>query len=389
MKDLLIGVIGSGGRGAIAACAHKPGAGSRIVACCDLDEKTLAANRETYGPDILATRDYCEILKSDVEAVFVTTPDFLHEKMAIEALRAGKAVYLEKPLALTTPSCDRVLRAAMESGSKLYLGHNMRHMPFVGKMKALIESGAIGEVKTAWCRHFVGNGGDYYFKDWHAQRQYSNGLLLQKAAHDIDILHWLCGGYSRRVNAMGDLMVYGDVGARAARSDAPVKPDFDRHEGFHWPPATQEKLNATIDIEDVSMMQMQLDNGVLAAYQQCHFTPDYWRSYTLIGDAGRLENFGNGEDGTHIKVWNKRKWGWAAPDEVHMIDGSDAQHGGADPLIVAEWVRFVRAGGATQTSPLAARESVAAGCAATASLRDGGVPVEVEPIADDLRAYFG
>ena len=117
-------------------------------------KKTLASNREKYGADILTTRDYCELLKSDIEAVFVTTPDFLHEEMAVAALQAGKAVYLEKPLALTTDSCDRVLRAAMESGAKLYLGHNMRHMPFVGKMKSLIAGGAIGQVKTAWCRHF-------------------------------------------------------------------------------------------------------------------------------------------------------------------------------------------------------------------------------------------
>ena len=131
---------------------------------------------------------------------------------------------------------------------------------------------------------FVGNGGDYYFKDWHAERQYSNGLLLQKAAHDIDILHWLCGGYSRRVNAMGALMVYGDVGARAELRDAPVKPDFDRHEGFHWPPGAQQKLNATIDIEDVSMMQMQLDNGVSGGVSAVPFHArllaqlyNYWR----------------------------------------------------------------------------------------------------------------
>lgn len=135
-------------------------------------------------------------------------------------------------------------------------------------------------------------------------------------------------------------------------------------------------------------MRMQLDNGVLASYQQCHFTPDYWRSYTLIGTKGRMENFGNGEDGTCIKVWNERKWGYSAPDEVHMIGNSAGAHGGADPLIVAEFVRFAREGGPTQTSPLGARQSVAAGCAATHSLRNGGIPVDVAPIAPDLASYF-
>ncbi len=69
----------------------------------------------------------------------------------------------------------------------------------------------IGEVKAAWCRHFVGWGGDFYFKDWHADRRNTTGLLLQKGAHDIDVLHWLCGGFTRRVNALGGLTVYGEI----------------------------------------------------------------------------------------------------------------------------------------------------------------------------------
>jgi predicted dehydrogenase len=389
MQNLKIGVIGSGGRGVIAAHAHNLGEGSRVVACCDINPATLEQNKETYGSGVFVTHDYQELLRQDLDAVFVTVPDFLHEEVVIATLRAGKATYLEKPLAISTEACDRVLRAALESKSRLYLGHNMRHMPFVRKMKDLIDAGAIGQVKTAWCRHFVGNGGDYYFKDWHAERKYSNGLLLQKGAHDIDVLHWLCGGYTQRVNAFGALMVYGNVPNRAPVKATPTKPDFDIHEGFHWPPATQTRLNAKIDVEDVSMMQMQLDNGVLASYQQCHFTPDYWRSYTIIGDEGRLENFGNGEDGTCIKVWSQRKWGYNAPDEVHMIGNTEGEHGGADPLIVAEFVRFAREGGPTQTSPLAARHSVAAGYAATYSLRNGGAAVDVAPIATDLADYFG
>ena len=71
-----------------------------------------------------------------------------------------------------------------------------------------------------------------------------------------------------------------------------------------------------------------------------------------------------------------------------MIGSGAGEHGGADPLIVAEFVRFAREGGSTQTSPLAARQSVAAGCAATYSLRHGGVPVDVEPVAPEIAAYF-
>ncbi len=62
-------------------------------------------------------------------------------------------------------------------------------MDVVRTLRRVIQEGRIGEVKAViWCRHFVGNGGDYYFKDWHADRSRTTGLLLQKAAHDIDVM---------------------------------------------------------------------------------------------------------------------------------------------------------------------------------------------------------
>ena len=94
---------------------------------------------------------------------------------------------------------------AYETGARLYVGHNMRHMPVVQTMRQLIQDGAIGDVKAIWCRHFVGHGGDFYFKDWHADRSRTTGLLLQKGAHDIDVIHWLAGASTREVTAMGEL----------------------------------------------------------------------------------------------------------------------------------------------------------------------------------------
>jgi predicted dehydrogenase len=384
LDDLKIGVIGTGGRGGVARHAHKIGEGSRVVACCDKVEAALEKGRENYGADVFTTADYHELLAQDLDAVFVTTPDFLHEEHALAALDAGVAVYLEKPMAITIDGCDRILKRAQEKKLRLYLGHNMRHMAFVLKMKALIDTGAIGEVKTAWCRHFVGHGGDFYFKDWHADRRMSRGLLLQKAAHDIDALHWLCGSYTKRVNAFGKLAVYGEITDRHGDEEpgnASINCD-------HWPPLSQKQLNPIVDVEDLSMLQMEMGNGVLASYQQCHFSPDYWRSYTVIGTEGRIENFGNGEDGTYITLWNRRT-GWNPDgDETFQMDEETGSHGGADPKIVAEFVRFVREGGAINTSPVAARYSVATGCRATDSLRSGGVPLEVPALDEDVAAYF-
>jgi predicted dehydrogenase len=389
-SELQIGIIGSGGRGdLLGTLAHRPGRGSRIVACCDVSPATLARNRQNYGEGIFTTSDYRELLTRQLDAVIIATPDFLHEDLAVAVLERGLALYLEKPMALTIAGCDRILRAAAKTRAQLYVGHNMRHMPFVRKMKALVDGGAIGEVKACWVRHFVGHGGDFYFRDWHAERRYTTGLLLQKAAHDLDIIHWLCGGYSRKVNALGALTLYGDLPGRkpASRGPCRIRPGEMKLKDF--PPTRMRGLNHRIDVEDLSSVQMQLDNGVLATYAQCLYTPDYWRNYMVIGSEGRMENFGNGEPGTHVRVWNRRKQGYdERGDATYRIPVSRGTHGGADPLIIAEFLRFARDGGKNDTSPLAARESVATGCVATESLRAGGELRMVPRVSAGLAQYY-
>ncbi|MGW2161172.1 Gfo/Idh/MocA family protein [Nonomuraea sp. NPDC001699] len=384
MEDLRIGVIGLGLRTSLALAAHRPGEGSVVAALCDSDPAVLKTKSERFEAEFL-TGEYRELLdRTDLDAIIVNTPDDTHERIAIDALQAGKAVYLEKPMAITVEGCDNILRVARETGTRLYVGHNMRHMGVVRLMRDIIGKGVIGEPKTVWVRHFVSYGGDYYFKDWHADRTRTTGLLLQKAAHDLDVIHWLAGGYTTRVNALGDLMVYGDLPRR--------EPGTPRPEGwlrdFDWPPTERRDLHHVVDVEDVSVMNMRLDNGVIAAYQQCHFSPDYVRNYTVIGTEGRLENFGDGPGDT-VKVWNTGPTSYRDDcDIAYQVPAAKGTHGGADPQILAEFCRFVREGGATDTSPVAARMSVAAGYMATMSLRDGGMPYDVPPLDPELAAYF-
>jgi predicted dehydrogenase len=384
MTDLRFGVVGLGARSGIARHAHRPGEGSQIVAVCDPSGTQQQAALDSY-PEAKAYGDHKELLDLNLDGVFITTPDDLHEDPAIDFLQAGVAVFVEKPLAITTAGCDRVLQAAYDSGSRLYVGHNMRHMPVVQTMRELIRSGAIGEVKAIWCRHFVGHGGDFYFKDWHADRSRTTSLLLQKGAHDIDVMHWLADGYTTRANALGGLVLYGGIEDRQDRSGQRFA-DFVSED--NWPPLEQKGLAPVLDVEDLSMANLELDNGVFLTYQQCHFTPDYWRNYTVIGTAGRLENFGDGP-GDVVKVWNSRRSGYREDaDLVVEIPAAEGGHAGADPRLVAEFVNFVRDGGATVTSPVAARAAVAAGYAATTSLRSNGAPVDIPALDPALIEYF-
>jgi len=385
-NDLRIGIVGFGLRAGLWREAHKPGQGSVVTAVCDPAARALAdAHREL--PHATLTRDINELLATGVDAVLVLTPDDQHAAVAIPALEVGVAVFCDKPLATTLADMDAILETARRTGSLLYVGHNMRHMPVIKMMRSLIVEGAIGEVKAIWCRHFVGNGGDYYFKDWHADRRHTTSLLLQKGAHDIDIIHWLAGAPSVKVAAMGDLMIYGDITSRRDRSGERMRDWFSLS---NWPPTSLEGLNDIVDVEDISQVNMLLANGALASYQQCHFTPDYWRNYTVIGTEGRLENMGD-TTGSYIYLWNKRHNGAAPPDEKYLVTAptvSDAGHDGADALLIAEFLRFVREGGKTETSPIAARDSVAAGIVATESLRSGGGALPVPQLDADLIAYF-
>lgn len=383
--DLRIGVVGLGHRGELAKQVHRPGAGAAIVACADPSERAQARARQFFGPRVRVYPSHVEMLADDLDAVMVLTPDNLHRQPVLDFLEAGTTVFVEKPLAINTEDCDQMLQSAMINGSRLYVGHNLRHAATMRAMRDLVEQGTIGQVRTVWCRHFVGHGGDFYFKDWHADRRNTNSLLLQKGVHDIDVMHWLAGGFCRRVVALGDLMVYGANGDRRERTGELMQDWFDP---AGWPPRSLTGLNPVIDVEDISMMMGRLDNGVLISYQQCHFTPDYWRNFTVIGDEGRLENFGDLQ-GAVVKVWNRGRSEYREQaDQAVEVSSSEGTHGGADASLVAEFLRFVVSGGATDASPIAAREAVAAADAATRSLRQGGQPVHISPLESQVVMYF-
>ena len=378
-----VGVVGFGLRASLARAVVDSGLGE-VTTVLDPSERGRTDARRALGGDLPIAESLDALLASGVEAIMVLSPDDTHRDVAVAALRAGVPVFCEKPLATTIAHCDDVLRTAYETQTRLYVGHNMRHMPVVRQLREVITSGRIGTVRSVWCRHFVGHGGDFYFRDWHADRRHSTGLLLQKGAHDLDVIHWLAGGYTRRTSAMGRLAVYGSIGARREPGEARMT---DWYDPTGWPPTALTGLNPVVDVEDLSMMLMELDNGVLASYEQCHFTPDYWRSYTVLGDAGRVENFGDGPGG-RIAVWDRRQASWARPDDETDIAGTPEGHGGADVVMIAEFLRFVRTGEPTETSPIAAREAVAAGVSATESLRGDGSALPVPDLDPDLVAYF-
>lgn len=388
-KTLRLAIIGANGRGTLADSAHRPDDGVTIVAGCDLNEGLLDKFRERYrkrfNTEVHGYTDYREMLtREKPDGVFITSPDYLHEEQTLFAIGNGIPVYLEKPMAITIAGCDRILQLAAECNVKLMLGHNMRYMGFVLKMKELIDAGAIGTVKAVWCRHFIAYGGDAYFRDWHAERDKSTSLLLQKGAHDIDVIHFLAGSYTRQVSGMGGLTLYD----RLPRRDAEIpKEQIDvSFNAAHWPPEAMTGFNHKIEVEDLNMIQMRLGNGVFASYEQCHYAPDACRNYTVIGTRGRLENYG--EAGGTIELFDHRRNGFRMEgDATFRIPAPAGNHGGADPKIVQSFVDMLRDNIPPTSTPQAARYSVATGCLGAESIRRGGMPFDVPVLPEELEKH--
>ncbi len=380
MNKVRIGVIGVSGRGNIAQHWHKPGYRSEVVAGADPNPEFLEEFRKRMGERAFTTTDYRKLLeRDDVDAVAITSPDFTHEEYAIEAFRAGKHVFTEKPMAITTEGCDRMLSEWKKSGKKFMVGHNMRYMRIFRAMKDIADSGIIGEIKAAWVRHFVGAGGNFYYHDWHSRSDKSSGLLLHKGSHDIDMIHWITGSYTRKVSAFGGLDFYGGnypddlvcSECEEAETCTEAQPEA---------PARMQycAFRKEIDVEDNNVVIMQLENGIKASYLQCHFSPDYFRNYTFIGTEGRMENMDDSSK-IAVKTRNQTKKWKNYSDRIHEVKPAEGGHGGADPVICGDFLDMILKDTAPLATPEAGRMSVAAGYAATISIRNGGKVMEIPP----------
>ena len=118
-----------------------------LYALCDnATDDRVAKKQEQFGGTVTVT-DYRELVNDpNVDVAIITTPDNCHMEMTTAFLRAGKDVLLEKPMALTVPECEEMIRAQKESGRMLMVGQVCRYNPNFAKAKELVAQGAIGEL---------------------------------------------------------------------------------------------------------------------------------------------------------------------------------------------------------------------------------------------------
>ncbi len=219
----IVGCIGTGDRwkGGLADPIRKHG---DIVAVCDVDRKHAEEGREKAGGKADIYGDYRKLLdRDDIEVVSIVTPDHWHSKIAIEAMKAGKDIYCEKPLTLTIDEGKLICKVLKDTGRVFQVGTQQRtemHQRFLTAI-AMIRDGRIGKVKKVTCAiggaptggpfepmpvppelnwemwlgqaplvDYTKNRCHYEFRWWY---EYSGGKMTDWGAHHVDIASWAIG----------------------------------------------------------------------------------------------------------------------------------------------------------------------------------------------------
>jgi len=138
------------------------------------------------------------IADPEVDAVYVATPPSSHAEYAISAMRAGKPVYVEKPMAASYRECEEMNRVSLETGIPLLVAYYRRSLPYFLKIKEILDSGEIGTIISVIIRfHSPASpqDGDPQNRPWHLQPEIAGpgGYFYDMACHTLDILDFLLG----------------------------------------------------------------------------------------------------------------------------------------------------------------------------------------------------
>ena len=182
------GLVGYGAWGSYHARAIVRHA--RLVAVCAATEASRERARAELGPDVAIYARFEELVqRDDLDLVDVVVPNALHRDVAIAAIKAGKHVLLEKPMATTVTDCEAIAREARAQRRIVAIGHEQRHSPQWGKIKELIDEGVLGEPRTAaihlWRFPYrLGAGG------WRYDRERVGAWTLEEPVHYFDLIRW-------------------------------------------------------------------------------------------------------------------------------------------------------------------------------------------------------
>ncbi|RJT45415.1 Gfo/Idh/MocA family protein [Rahnella woolbedingensis] len=211
MKTLQVAVIGCGSIHTCHVAAIEQDPDSRLRAIAETDIAKGQALAQGYGCDFYA--DYHEMLRDPlIDVVHICLPHYLHMAAILAALAAGKHVFTEKPLALDAGEVKVIRQAADKAQGRVGICYQNRLNPSSQKIKALLESGQLGQMLSIKAVLTWSRGGTYYTESpWRGRFATEGGsLLINQAIHTLDLMQWFGGGI-RAVKGVVDSTFLGDV----------------------------------------------------------------------------------------------------------------------------------------------------------------------------------
>jgi inositol 2-dehydrogenase len=179
---------------------------ARLVAVMDVVSELANSVAEKYK--VKAYTDYDALLKDpEVDAVFITTPTNLHKEMIVKAAEAGKHVFTEKPITVTSSEAIEAIKAAEKAGVKLMVGYMRRFDDAYATAKKKIVEGSIGNPLV-----FINIARDPGAPPgWAQDPRLSGGIFLDMLSHDFDMARYLMGKEVKEVYVKGDALLYNEI----------------------------------------------------------------------------------------------------------------------------------------------------------------------------------
>lgn len=170
---------------------------SELVAAMRRDEEKVRDYASRHGIPKYYTNAEELINDPDINAIYIATPPNSHKEYTIKALKAGKPVYVEKPMAMNYAECEEMIKTSEEYGQKLFVAFYRRALPYFLKVKSLLAQNVIGKVLTVEVSHHRSprlSDLDPSINDWHTNREIAGeGYFYDLAPHTLDILDFLLG----------------------------------------------------------------------------------------------------------------------------------------------------------------------------------------------------
>jgi predicted dehydrogenase len=231
----------------------------RIVKGISRDPKKHAEFSQKTGIPVVSS--YEEVLKDpQIDAVILATPHSIHHEQVVQAARAGKHVYVEKPFALTQASAEQAIAACRAAGITLTVGFNRRHAPAFLEMMRRIRAGDIGEVLHVEGQFSGPTGYNLKAGNWRSTRaEAPGGGMTARGIHTLDAM----------------IQIGGLVSEVYAHSE-------------------RRKLPADIDMDDTTSMLLRFAGGVTGYLATVFVTAEFWRVHAF-GTKGWLEMRGDTE----------------------------------------------------------------------------------------------